>query len=46
MRRFVTALATSTALLAAAPLSAQSASLVYRLGKATVAMEQHTRTGT
>ena len=46
MRRFVTALATGTALLAAAPLSARSASLVYRLGKDTVAIVQHTRTGT
>ena len=46
MRPFVSALATGTALLAAAPLSAQSASLVYRLGKDTVAIEQYTRTAT
>ena len=46
MRLFVTTL--GTALLAATPTSAsaQSASLVYRLGKDTVAIEQYTRTVT
>ena len=44
MRLFVTTLATGTALLAATPLSAQQASLVYRLGKDTVAIEQYVRT--
>ena len=46
MRLFVTTL--GTALLAATPTSAsaQSASLVYRLGKDTVAIEQYTRTAT
>ena len=48
MRLFVTTLATGTALLAATPTSAsaQQASLVYRLGKDTVAIEQYTRTAT
>ena len=46
MRLFVTTLATGTALLAATSLSAQSASLVYRLGKDTVAIEQYTRSAT
>ena len=48
MRLFVTILATGTALLAAtsASASAQQASLVYRLGKDTVAIEQYTRTAT
>ena len=48
MRLFVTTLATGTALLAATPTSAsaQQASLVYRLGKDTVAIEQFTRSAT
>jgi len=48
MRLFVTTLAAGTALLAATPTSAsaQQASLVYRLGKDTVAIEQYTRTAT
>ena len=48
MRLFVTTLATGTALLAATSTSAsaQQASLVYRLGKDTVAIEQFTRTAT
>ena len=48
MRLFVTTLATGTALLAATPTSAsaQQASIVYRLGKDTVAIEQYTRTAT
>ncbi len=48
MRLFVTTLATGTALLAATSTSAsaQQASLVYRLGKDTVAIEQYTRTAT
>ena len=48
MRLFVTTLATGTALLAATPTSAsaQQASVVYRLGKDTVAIEQYTRTAT
>ena len=48
MRLFVTTLATGTALLTATPTSAsaQQASLVYRLGKDTVAIEQYTRTAT
>ena len=39
-------LAASVALLVAAPLSAQQASLVYRLGKDTLAIEQYARTST
>jgi hypothetical protein len=46
MRLFATTLATSAALLAATSVSAQSASLVYRLGKDTVAIEQYTRSAT
>ena len=48
MRLFATTLATGAALLAATPTSAsaQQASLVYRLGKDTVAIEQYTRTAT
>ncbi|MEY4957347.1 MAG: hypothetical protein RL409_1604 [Gemmatimonadota bacterium] len=48
MRLFVTTLAAGTALLAATSTSAsaQQASLVYRLGKDTVAIEQYTRTAT
>ncbi len=48
MRLFVTTLATGTALLAATSTaaSAQQASLVYRLGKDTIAIEQFTRTAT
>ena len=46
MRLFVTTLATGTALLAATSVSAQQASLVYRLGKDTVAIEQYVRTAT
>jgi len=48
MRLFVTTLAAGTALLTATPTSAsaQQASLVYRLGKDTVAIEQYTRTAT
>jgi len=48
MRLFVTTLATGTALLTATPTSAsaQQASVVYRLGKDTVAIEQYTRTAT
>jgi hypothetical protein len=48
MRLFVTTLAAGTALLAATSTSAsaQQASLVYRLGKDTVAIEQFTRTAT
>ena len=39
-------LAASVSLVAAIPLAAQQASLVYRLGKDTVAVEQYTRTAT
>ncbi len=39
-------LAAGVVLLAAAPVSAQQASLVYRLGKDTLAIEQYTRTAT
>ena len=46
MRLFATTLATGTALLAATPVFAQQASLVYRLGKDTVAIEQFTRSAT
>jgi hypothetical protein len=48
MRLFATTLATGAALLAATPTSAsaQQASLVYRLGKDTVAIEQYTRSAT
>lgn len=40
------ALAAGVVLLAAAPVPAQQASLVYRLGKDTLAIEQYTRTAT
>ncbi|QJR36545.1 DUF2911 domain-containing protein [Gemmatimonas groenlandica] len=46
MRLFVATLAAGTALISATSVSAQSASLVYRLGKDTVAIEQFTRTAT
>ncbi len=47
MRSFLVALATGTLAVAlAAPLTAQSAALVYTLGKDTVAIEQYTRTAT
>ncbi len=46
MRLFVATLAVGTALSSATSVSAQPASLVYRLGKDTVAIEQFTRTAT
>lgn len=46
MRLFVATLTAGTALISATSVSAQPASLVYRLGKDTVAIEQYTRTAT
>ncbi|WP_309671858.1 DUF2911 domain-containing protein [Gemmatimonas sp.] len=46
MRLLAVSLAAGTALSSATSLSAQPASLVYRLGKDTVAIEQFTRTAT
>lgn len=46
MRLFVATLAVGTTCISATSVSAQPASLVYRLGKDTVAIEQFTRTAT